>query len=153
MDVLATAVDTCESSHDLPAPRTATGGRPAATRGAGPACCGGVDDVDEIARSDGRLVTQAPPGCVTRQAFVASAWEDVADLSASFGIQLDEWQEVVLQAGMGERADGTWATPQVAVSAPRRDGKSQIIVARALAGVLVFGERTIIVSTPAGHRA
>lgn len=75
-----------------------------------------------------------------------SAWEDVADLSASFGIQLDEWQEVVLQAGMGERADGTWATPQVAVSAPRQNGKSQIIVARALAGVLVFGERTIIVS-------
>ena len=47
---------------------------------------------------------------------------------------------------MGERADGTWATPQVAVSAPRQNGKSQIIVARALAGVLVFGERTIIVS-------
>ena len=70
----------------------------------------------------------------------------MADLSASFGVVLDEWQEVVLQAAMGERADGTWATPQVAVSAPRQNGKSQIIVARALAGLLLFDEKTIIVS-------
>lgn len=67
-------------------------------------------------------------------------------MSASFGIPLDEWQETVLQAAMGERSDGSWASPQVAVSAPRQNGKSQVIVARALAGVLLFGERTILVS-------
>ena len=70
----------------------------------------------------------------------------MADLSARFGIILDEWQEVVLQAAMGERSDGRWTTPQVAVSAPRQQGKSQLIVARALAGVLLFGEKTIIIS-------
>lgn len=59
---------------------------------------------------------------------------------------LDEWQENVLQATMGERSDGKWATPQVAISAPRQQGKSQLIVARALAGVLLFDEKTIIVS-------
>lgn len=59
---------------------------------------------------------------------------------------LDPWQENVLQAGMGERADGTWAARQIAVSTPRQNGKSQIIVARALAGVLLFDEQTIIVS-------
>ena len=47
---------------------------------------------------------------------------------------------------MGERSDGTWAARQVAVSAPRQNGKSEIIVARALAGVLLFNEQTIIVS-------
>lgn len=47
---------------------------------------------------------------------------------------------------MGERTDGTWAARQVAVSAPRQNGKSEIIVARALAGVLLFEEQTIIVS-------
>ena len=47
---------------------------------------------------------------------------------------------------MGERSDGTWAARQVAVSAPRQNGKSEIIVARALAGVLLFEEQTIIVS-------
>jgi phage terminase large subunit-like protein len=59
---------------------------------------------------------------------------------------LDPWQENVLQAAMGERSDGTWAARQVAVSAPRQNGKSEIIVARALAGVLLFNEQTIIVS-------
>lgn len=47
---------------------------------------------------------------------------------------------------MGERSDGTWAARQIAVSTPRQNGKSQIIVARALAGVLLFDEQTIIVS-------
>lgn len=59
---------------------------------------------------------------------------------------LDDWQETVLQAAMGERTDGRWSTPQVAVSAPRQQGKSELIVARALAGVLLFGERQVIVS-------
>ena len=76
----------------------------------------------------------------------ANSWEDVADLSASFGLILDPWQELVLQAAMGERTDGKWAAPQVALSAPRQNGKSQIIVARALAGALLFDERLIVIS-------
>ncbi len=76
----------------------------------------------------------------------ANSWEDVADLSASFGVVLDEWQETVLQAAMAERSDGRWAAPQVALSTPRQNGKSQLIVARALAGVLLFGEQLIIIS-------
>lgn len=75
-----------------------------------------------------------------------SSWEDVADLSAQFGVVLDEWQELVLQAALGERSDGAWATPQVAVCTPRQNGKSEIIVIRALAGLLLFNEQTIIVS-------
>lgn len=59
---------------------------------------------------------------------------------------LDEWQEVVLEAAMGERANGQWASKFVGVSAPRQNGKSQLIVARALAGVLLFGEKMIIIS-------
>lgn len=47
---------------------------------------------------------------------------------------------------MHERADGRWMTRQVAVSTPRQNGKSQLIVARSLAGALLFGEKTIIVS-------
>jgi len=70
----------------------------------------------------------------------------VADLSASLGVPLDEWQETVLQAAMGERSDGRWAARIVGVSTPRQNGKSQLIVARALAGVLLFDEQTIICS-------
>jgi hypothetical protein len=59
---------------------------------------------------------------------------------------LDEWQEQALEAAMGERADGRWASKFVGISAPRQNGKSQLIVARALAGALLFGEKMIIIS-------
>lgn len=59
---------------------------------------------------------------------------------------LDEWQEQALEAAMGERSDGRWASKFVGISAPRQNGKSQLIVARALAGVLLFGEKMIIIS-------
>lgn len=67
-------------------------------------------------------------------------------MSSELGFELDGWQEQVLDAALGVRADGRWASRLVGVSAPRQQGKSQLIVARALAGVLLFGEKTIICS-------
>ena len=88
----------------------------------------------------------APPRLRVAPSARANGWEDVADLAASLGMPLDEWQEQVLEAAMGERADGKWASKFVGLSAPRQNGKSQLIVARALAGVLLFGEKMIIIS-------
>jgi phage terminase large subunit-like protein len=76
----------------------------------------------------------------------SNSWQDIADLSAGLGIPLDEWQENVFEAAMGERSDGKWASRLVGVSTPRQNGKSQLIVSRALAGILLFGEKTIICS-------
>jgi len=59
---------------------------------------------------------------------------------------LDDWQEQALEASMGERSDGKWASKFVGISAPRQNGKSQLIVARALAGILLFDEKMIIIS-------
>lgn len=67
-------------------------------------------------------------------------------MSAALGMSLDEWQEQVFEAAMGERSDGRWASKFVGLSVPRQNGKSQLIVARALAGVLLFGEKMIIIS-------
>lgn len=47
---------------------------------------------------------------------------------------------------MGERADAKWAAQRVGISVPRQNGKSQLLVARALAGALLFGEKKIVVS-------
>lgn len=47
---------------------------------------------------------------------------------------------------MGERSDGRWAARLVGLSTPRQNGKSQLIVARALAGALLLDEKMIIVS-------
>lgn len=76
----------------------------------------------------------------------ANSWEDVADLSRQAGIVLDGWQELILRAAMGERSDASWAAKRVGVSVPRQNGKSQLLVARALAGVLLFGEKKIVIS-------
>lgn len=70
----------------------------------------------------------------------------MSDLSRSFGVTLDQWQDAILQSAMGERSDGTWAAKQIGISAPRQNGKSQLIVARALAGALLFGEKKIVIS-------
>lgn len=75
-------------------------------------------------RPGGLLDGQAPPRVRHAPVVRSNAWEDVADLAAGFGIRLDPWQENVLQAAMGERSDGTWASRQVAVSAPRQNGKA-----------------------------
>lgn len=88
----------------------------------------------------------SPPRVLVAPSARANSWEDVADLSASLGMPLDEWQEQALEAAMGERADGRWAAKFVGVSAPRQNGKSQLIVARALAGALLFNEKMIIIS-------
>ena len=93
------------------------------------------------------LLGEAPPrALVEPKGSRANSWEDVADLSARAGIVLDGWQELILQAAMGERSDATWSAKRVGVSVPRQNGKSQLLVARALAGVLLFGERKIVVS-------
>jgi phage terminase large subunit-like protein len=83
---------------------------------------------------------------VTPQDEHANSWEDAADLSEALGVPLDSWQEDVLRASLGERRDGMWTARQVGLSAPRQNGKSQLIVARFIAGALLFGERKIIVS-------
>ena len=88
----------------------------------------------------------APPRIRVAPSARANSWEDVADLAASLGMPLDEWQEQALEAAMGERSDGKWASKFVGISAPRQNGKSQLIVARALAGILLFEEKMIIIS-------
>lgn len=93
------------------------------------------------------LLGEAPPRVLVEpRGARANSWEDVADLSLRAGITLDGWQELILQAAMGERTDATWAAKRVGISVPRQNGKSQLLVARALAGVLLFGELKIVIS-------
>ena len=93
------------------------------------------------------LLGEAPPRVLVEPTGAkANSWEDVADLSAQAGIVLDGWQELILQAAMGERRDNTWAAKRVGVTVPRQNGKSQLLVARALAGAVLFGEKKIVIS-------
>lgn len=93
------------------------------------------------------LLGEAPPRVLVAPTGVkANSWEDVADLSSRAGVVLDEWQELILKTAMGERRDNTWAAKRVGVTVPRQNGKSQLLVSRALAGALLFGEKKIVIS-------
>ena len=70
----------------------------------------------------------------------------VVELAAAYDTVLDGWQVDALEAGCGVRADGLWAAPTVGLNIARQNGKSVCLVVRALAGPLLFGEKTVIVS-------
>jgi len=67
-------------------------------------------------------------------------------MAQAYGTVLDAWQADALEVGCGVREDGLWAAPTVGLNISRQNGKSVILVVRALAGVLLFGEQTVIVS-------
>lgn len=75
---------------------------------------------------------------------VYSQWLDVRDLCAAYGLVLDEAQENVLRAALGERPDGRWAATRVGISVARQNLKTTVFEARELAGLLLFGEQLIV---------
>ena len=46
---------------------------------------------------------------------MATSGDEVADLMALAGTELDPWQRLVLRDGLGERADGSWSSFEVAM--------------------------------------
>lgn len=62
------------------------------------------------------------------------------------GLDLDEWQEYALEVAMAERADGRWAAFEFGFCVPRQNGKTQMCVARMLAGLFLLGERLQVYS-------
>ena len=75
---------------------------------------------------------------------VESHWDEVSDLCAAYGLELNPWQESVLRIALGEREDGTWAASRVGLSVPRQSGKTALFEARELAGLLLYGEKLMI---------
>ena len=76
--------------------------------------------------------------------FSYSSADDAIDLIALGGKTLDVWQEHVLRGALGERDDGRWTSFECGLVVPRQNGKNVILEARELAGLFVFGEKTII---------
>ncbi|MFF8458530.1 terminase [Streptomyces albidoflavus] len=83
-------------------------------------------------------LTTVPPD------WVSSSGADAVELASIAGLQLDPWQQLVLDQGLRERADGRWAAGEVAVNVPRQNGKGALIEARELAGLFLLGERLIV---------
>jgi hypothetical protein len=84
-----------------------------------------------------RLFT-APTG------FLSSSGQEAVELAALAGLELDPWQQHILDVGLREREDGNWSAFEVCVNVPRQNGKGGVIEARELAGLFLLGEKLIL---------
>ncbi len=76
---------------------------------------------------------------------VSSLGDTAVELVRNAGPQLDEWQRAVLHGGLGVKADESWAADEVAVVAPRQNGKTLLAAARLMLG-LWRGEQVLYTS-------
>lgn len=74
----------------------------------------------------------------------SSAGQEAVDLAKVAGLNLDPWQETILEHALGERQDGQWSAFEVGVVVPRQNGKGALLEARELAGLFLFNEDLIL---------
>lgn len=76
--------------------------------------------------------------------FAQSSAEEILELAAACGINLIRWQKHALTAMLGERADRHWAAPECGLVLPRQNGKTYLMAARIIGGLLILREPLIL---------
>lgn len=79
-------------------------------------------------------------------AYFSSLGQDAIDLASHAGLDLDPWQQYVLEESLGERANGKWASFEIGLIVPRQNGKGAVIEARQLAAMFLTRDPMIIYS-------
>lgn len=74
----------------------------------------------------------------------SSAGVEATELARSAGVLLDPWQAGALEDALAEDAPGRWNNFEVGLVVSRQNGKGEVLLARELAGLFLFGERLII---------
>jgi phage terminase large subunit-like protein len=67
---------------------------------------------------------------------------EAIELAASAGIELDDWEKLVLVESLRMRAS-KWAAFEVGVNVPRQNGKNVVLEVREAAGLFCWGERLL----------
>jgi len=68
------------------------------------------------------------------------AGEEAADLAALAGLDLDGWQQDILDAALARRPDRKWSAFEVGLIVPRQNGKGSVLEALELAALFRHGE-------------
>ena len=84
------------------------------------------------------------PRLETSLDFTFTSAPDIVEMMAGYGMRLDPWQEHFLGPALAEQDSGRWVAQRVGLSVPRQNGKTAILEAREMAGLLLFGEQLII---------
>lgn len=70
-----------------------------------------------------------------------SAGPEAVECARLAGLELDDWQQWVLDEALSEQSDGQWSAFEVAALVGRQSGKGAILEARQLVGLFLLGER------------
>jgi hypothetical protein len=90
------------------------------------------------------VVEAAAPRVLLSPEYGSSAGVEAIELAAMAGLELDPWQQLVLEHSLGEGEDGRWAAAEVGLCVPRQNGKNSVLEARELAGLFLLGEDLLI---------
>lgn len=75
--------------------------------------------------------------------WVTNLGEDAISLAEVAGLHLDEWQQNVLTTSLGMKSDDRFACRDMTLIVPRQNGKTELLVARELAGLYLLKEPII----------
>lgn len=87
---------------------------------------------------------QQPRILWTPSGLVSSSGPEVVELAADAGLILDEWQQLCLYFGLGERADGKYAASDVGIVVSRQNGKGSILEAVELGDLFLLDTELVI---------
>ena len=91
--------------------------------------------------TEARKGRQTPTRCVVLP-YTQSAGEEASALYERTGRHAQDWQQLLIEDILGTNADGLWTHVKYGYSVPRRNGKSEILLMRAIYG-LEHGERIL----------
>lgn len=66
-----------------------------------------------------------------------------AMLMKAYGVQLDDWQQLVVNAWLGTDQTGHYTVTSAGLSLPRQNGKSEVLICRCFYGLVVNGEKIL----------
>ncbi len=103
--------------------------------------------------SETRLGKQTPTVCI-RLPYTESLGTEAADLYNQSDRTAQDWQALMLEDIMAVNSDGLWIHMKYGWSIPRRNGKSEILIMRAMHGI-THGERVLYTAhrTTTSHNA
>lgn len=64
-------------------------------------------------------------------------------LMREYGLELDEWQQIIVDCWLGKDKYGNYTTTSAGLSVPRQNGKNVCLEAREFYGLIVNGERIL----------
>ena len=83
------------------------------------------------------------PRILVEPKYLYSDGEDVAELSAEYGLVYDPWQQTVINGMMGRDSHDRFTAMTVGLALPRQNGKNAVLEGRVVYGMTTMGEHII----------